>query len=369
MNNKIRAALLMNAAHASLETFTKLCESYGPDALDSGGEKLWQELGLRPSTQAKLVELLRQRDWPERELERVEKFGARFLTAEDADYPPRLKDLAHPPIGLYVKGPANLSAQSVAVVGTRRCSSYGKSVAEGLGRALARAGFPVISGGARGIDASGHRGCISEGGVTVAIFGTGIDRVYPMEHRDLFNKIVERGALVSEYPFGVSGDPWRFPERNRIIVGIANRTVVVESPDDGGAMITARLALDIGREVWCVPGRITEMVCHGTNHLIRDGAQPLVDVEEFIQCISGHYGQLTLDLDPQEGPSPKRAIPELSTDEKVVLSLLQRQGSRTMDDLLVESGLSFPVLQTCLLTLSANGLAISSGPGRFSASV
>ena len=368
MDYKTKFALLLNAARAPLEAFTKLCEDYGPDALDGGGEKLWRELGLRPSTQARLDELLRQRDWPERELERAEKAGARCLTVEDAEYPQQLKHLAQPPIGLYVKGGANLSAPSVAVVGTRRCSSYGKSVAEGVGRALARAGFPVISGGARGIDAAGHRGCLSEGGVTVAVFGTGIDQVYPMEHRDLFRQITERGALVSEYPLGASGEPWRFPERNRIIVGLANRIVVVESPDDGGARITSRLALDIGREVWCVPGRITETVCRGTNHLIRDGAQPLVDIEEFIQCISGHYGQLTLDLDPQEEVTTKRAAPELTTDEKVVLALLQRQGSRTMDDLLSESGLSFPALQACLLTLSANGLAISSGPGRFSAS-
>ncbi|MCR4818563.1 MAG: DNA-processing protein DprA [Fretibacterium sp.] len=368
MNSKLRAALLLNAALAPLEAFQKLCQDYGPEALDGGGEKLWKELGLRPSKQARLDELLHQRDWPERELERAEKFGARFLSVDDAEYPQRLKDIAQPPIGLYVKGPADLSALSVAVVGTRRCSSYGKSVAEGVGRALARAGFPLISGGARGIDAAGHRGCLSEGGVTVAIFGTGIDRTYPMEHRDLFQKIAECGALVSEYPFGVSGEPWRFPERNRIIIGLAARTVVVESPDDGGAMITARLALDTGREVWCVPGRITENVCHGTNNLIRDGAQPLVDIKDFIQCISGHYGQLTLDLDSQEEDLPKRAAPELSTDEKIVLALLQRQGSRTMDDLLAESGLSFTVLQTCLLTLSANGLVISSGPGRFSAS-
>ncbi|MCR5346790.1 MAG: DNA-processing protein DprA [Fretibacterium sp.] len=368
MNSKLRAALLMNAARASLETFTKLCKDYGPEALSDGGEKLWQELGLRSSTQARLDELLRQRDWPERELERAEKFGARFLSVDDAEYPQRLKDTAQPPIGLYVKGPADLSAPSVAVVGTRRCSPYGKSVAEGVGRALASAGFPLISGGARGIDAAGHRGCLSRGGVTVAIFGTGIDRTYPMEHRELFHQIAEQGALVSEYPIGVSGDPWHFPERNRLIVGIASRTVVVESPDDGGAMITARLALDIGREVWCVPGHITETVCCGTNHLIRDGAQPLVDIEEFIQCISGHYGQLMLDLSPQEENSPKPAAPELTTDEKLLLALLQRQGSVTMDDLLAESGLSFPVLQTCLMTLSANGLAISSGPGRFSAS-
>ncbi|MBR1673231.1 MAG: DNA-processing protein DprA [Fretibacterium sp.] len=370
MDPKLRAALLLNAARAPLEAFMRLCGDYGPDELEGGGERLWRELGLRPSTQERLAKLLCRGEWPEHELERMERAGARFLMADGVGYPQRLRDLAQPPIGLYVKGPADLSSFSVAVVGTRRCSAYGKSVAEGVGRALARAGLTVVSGGARGIDAAGHQGCLSVGGVTVSIFGTGLDCVYPAEHRELFEQIAERGALVSEFPFGTSGEPWRFPERNRLIVGMSGRTVVVESPEDSGAMITARLALDIGREVWCVPGRITETVCRGTNRLLRDGAQPLIDIEDFIQCVSGHYGQLVLDLEVgEEAAAPRHApAPELTTDERVLLAVLQRQGGRTMDDLLAESGLDFVTLQTCLMTLSANGLAVSSGPGRFSAS-
>lgn len=365
MTPLLRAALLLNAARAPLSAWEALRDEHGPDALERDGEPLWKRLGLRPSSQARLEELLRERDWPERELERAERGGARFLTADDEGYPPRLKDLAQPPVGLYVKGTLDFSlAPSVAVVGTRKCSLYAKSVGESLGRALARSGYLVVSGGARGVDAAGHSGCLAENGRTVAVLGTAVNRVYPSEHRDLFHRIAERGALVSEYPMDTGGDPWRFPERNRLIVGMTGRVVVVESPEDGGAMITARLALDIGREVWCVPGRITETVARGTNRLLRDGAEPLVDIEEFVQSISGRYGQLMLDL--EEGLPPPKP-PELSTDEKIVLALLQRQGGRTADELMAESGLDFAALQGCLLGLSAAGLAVPAGPGRWSA--
>ena len=363
MNPLLRAALLLNAARAPLSAFEALRDRYGPKAIETGGEALWKQLELRPSVRAKLDELLRERDWPERERERAERFGARFLTADDEDYPSRLRDLAQPPIGLYVKGALDFSCiPSVAVVGTRKCSLYARSVAEALGRALARAGYLVVSGRARGIDAAGHGGCLAENGRTVAVLGTAVNRVYPSEHRELFGKIAETGALVSEYPMDTGGDPWRFPERNRLIVGMAGRVVVAESPEDGGAMITARLALDIGREVWCVPGRITESVAKGTNRLLRDGAEPLVDVEDFIRSISGRYGQLMLDLGEAPPPSPA-----LSTDEKVVLALLQRQGGRTADELMAESGLELATLQGCLMSLSALGLAVPAGPGRYSA--
>lgn len=360
----LRAALLLGAARAPLSAFEALRDRYGPDALETGGEALLGRLELRPAVRARLEELLRDRDWADRELERTEAAGARFLTIDDEGYPPRLKDLPQPPIGLYVRGTFDFApTPSVAVVGTRKCSPYAKSVGEALGRALARSGYLVVSGGARGVDAAGHIGCLAENGRTVAILGTAVNRVYPSEHRDLFARIAERGALVSEYPMDTGGDPWRFPERNRIIVGMAGRVVVVESPEDGGAMITARLALDIGREVWCVPGRITETVSKGTNRLLRDGAEPLIDVEEFVQNISGRYGQLMLDL----GESVPNAAPELSTDEKIVLALLQRQGGRTTDELMAESGLDLATLQGCLMTLSAAGLAVPAGPGRYSA--
>ena len=362
MDIMLRAALLANAARVPLDTFLRLREVHGPDGL--WNEALWPELGFRPSAQRRLGELLRERDWPERELERAERAGARFLTVDDPAYPPRLRDLDQPPIGLYVRGHAELlSDAAVAVVGTRRCTAYGKSVAERVGKALARAGLLLVSGGARGIDAAGHHGCLAEGGVTVAVLGTGVERVYPLEHRELFDRILEAGALVSEYPMGTSGEPWRFPERNRLIVGMTGRAVVVESPEDGGAMITARLALDIGREVWAVPGRILEATCRGSNQLLRDGAQALVDLDEFVQCISGRYGQLMLELDA----APMRPLPALTADERVVLKLLQARGSLTMDELLGGSGLDFVVLQTCLLSLTSNNLVLEN-LGRYAAS-
>jgi DNA processing protein len=293
-------------------------------------------------------------------MDRADAFGARFVTVDDPDYPVRLKDLPSPPIGIYVKGKIDSLKPCLAIVGTRRCSPYGRTVAEAIGRAAARVGHQVVSGGAKGIDGAGHRGCLDEKGTTMAILGTAVDRVYPAEHRSLFVEIAGSGALISEYPMGTGGDPWRFPERNRIVVGLCNRLVIVESTEDGGAMITARLALDVGREIWCVPGRITEDVSKGTNALIRDGANPLVDIDDFIGKISGKYGQLLLDFGE---PSPL----SLSENEKLVLGLLQRRGGRTLDDLMSESGLGFVDMQSCLATLSASSLVYASGPGRYSA--
>ncbi|MDR1977835.1 MAG: DNA-processing protein DprA [Synergistaceae bacterium] len=360
MDRSLKAKLLLNACKAPLTAWEALRKNDAPEALWSEGKTLWQKLGLRSSSCVRLEELLAERDWPEREMERTDAFGARFVTVDDSDYPVRLKDLSSPPIGIYVKGKIDSLKPCLAVVGTRRCSHYGRAVAEAVGRSAARVGHQVVSGGAKGIDGAGHVGCMAEGGPTMAVLGTAVDRVYPAEHRSLFLEIAEKGALLSEYPMGTGGDPWRFPERNRIIVGLCNRVVVVESPEDGGAMITARLALDIGREIWCVPGRITEAISKGTNALIRDGANPLVDVDEFIGKISGKYGQLLLDF----GGGPPLC---LSEDEKLVLGLLQRKGGRTVDDLMDESGLGFVEMQSCLATLCASSLVYASGPGRYSA--
>ena len=361
MNDSLKAKLLLNACRAPLSVWEALQERGVPEALWVEGEALWKKMGLRLSSCARLAELLAERDWPERELERVKQFDARFIAIDDAAYPARLKDLPSAPIGLYVKGELNSLKPSLAVVGTRRCSHYGRTVAEALGRAAARVGHQVVSGGAKGIDGAGHRGCLEEGGTTVAVLGTAVDRVYPAEHRPLFQQIAVQGALVSEYPMGTGGDPWRFPERNRIIVGLCNRIVVVESPEDGGSMITARLALDVGREIWCVPGRITEDISKGTNALIRDGANLLMDIDDFIGKISGKYGQMLLDFAGEAPPL------QLSEDEKTVLAFLQRKGGRTLDDLMEESGLGFVRIQACLATLCASNVVYSSGPGRFSA--
>ncbi|MDR2175422.1 MAG: DNA-processing protein DprA [Synergistaceae bacterium] len=370
MDDFLRVKLLLNACKAPLSAWESL-KAQGIEAFLAGpDEALLKSLGIRPSSRARLMELCAERDWPERELDRTDKFEARFVTADDPDYPSRLKDLPQPPIGLYVKGRLDAESPSLAIVGTRRCSVYGRTVAETVGRAAARAGCQVVSGGAKGIDAAGHRGCLAEGGVTAAVLGTAVDRVYPAEHHSLFREIAERGALVSEYPMGTGGEAWRFPDRNRLIAGLCGRAVVVESPEDGGSMITARLALNLGREIWCVPGRITESSAKGSNALIRDGANALIDIDDFIEKISSRYGQMFLDFG--EGSSlapPLTAEPPaaLSANEKAVLELLRRKGGRTLDDLMAESGLGFAEAQSCLAALCAADLVYSSGPGRYSA--
>ncbi|MBP5211499.1 MAG: DNA-protecting protein DprA, partial [Pyramidobacter sp.] len=183
--------------------------------------------------------------WAEQQFERAEENGVKMTTWYDEDYPPRLRDIDEPPLLLYVKGRLPDFERSCSVVGTRRCTPYGMKVSEMLGAGLARAEYVVVSGGARGIDGGAHGGALSASGVTVAVLGTGIDIVWPPDHDELFANIVKDGALVSEYPFGTTGRSWRFPRRNRIIAGISGKLVVVESPMKGGAMITARKAMEM----------------------------------------------------------------------------------------------------------------------------
>ncbi|GHS90697.1 DNA processing protein DprA [Synergistales bacterium] len=372
MDDSLKAKLILNACLAPMSAWKAVSDEPGEfvrGAWIYGGaaeEEYARRLSLRPSSLAALTKLIAERDWPEREMERVARFDARFVTIDDDEYPSRLKDLQKPPIGLYIKGSLNEAKPSVAIVGTRRCSQYGKTVADALGRAMAKVGFQVVSGGAIGIDTVGHRACLAGGGATTAVFGTAIDRVYPAENRELFREIATQGALVSEYPMGTGGESWHFPLRNRIIVGLAGTVVVVESPEDGGSMITARLALDAGREVWAVPGRLSDTSSRGTNALLRDGANVLCDIEDFAEKISGYYGQLFLDL-PNSG-EPMDA-PVLSSDEKAILEILRKREGRTLDDIMAEGGLGFVEAQTGLATLSAYGLVVSSGPGRYSAGV
>ena len=361
MEDSLKAKLLLNACLAPLSAWEAV--SGNPAELINGA--CLKSLPMRPSSLAALAKLIAERDWPEREMEKVLSFGARFVTIDDADYPPRLKDLQKPPIGLYLKGSLNEAKPSVAIVGTRRCSQYGKSAANALSRAAVKVGFQVVSGGAVGIDTAAHKACMSEGGVTTVVFGTAIDRVYPAENEEMFHEIAKTGALVSEYPMNTGGESWRFPLRNRIIVGLAGTVVVVESPEDGGSMITARLALDTGREVWAVPGRLSDIQSRGANALLRDGANVLCDIEDFAEKISGHYGQLFLDF--QSGET--QDTPALSNSEKAILEILRKQGNRTVDDIMASGDLGFVEAQSGLATLSAYGLVVQSGPGRYSPGV
>jgi len=207
--------------------------------------------------------------------------GLRFT----AELPSLLRAIHDPPVGLFVRGDAPLDVlerRAVAVVGARACSGYGASVARSLAREAAAAGIVVVSGLARGIDGEAHRGALDAGGTTVAVLGCGIDRDYPAAHADLARRIVESGGLVvSEYAPGVEPAPWRFPARNRIVAGLAATTVVVEARERSGALITADLALEEGRDVFAVPGEITSALSAGTNALLKLGAAPLTSVADL----------------------------------------------------------------------------------------
>lgn len=220
-------------------------------------------------------------------LARLEGAGYRWVARADPAFPARLRTIHDPPPGLFLRGSAALTLfdrPCVAVVGARACSAYGTAVALAFGRELAAAGVVVVSGLARGVDAAAHRGAL-DAGQTAAVLGCGIDRDYPRAHATLAAAIAQRGLIVSEYPPGVEPAPWRFPARNRIVAGLTQATVVVEARERSGALITADLALEEGREVLAVPGEITSHLSSGTNALLRLGATPVTCVEDVLSAI------------------------------------------------------------------------------------
>jgi DNA processing protein len=224
--------------------------------------------------------------------------GFRFLPRREL--PPLLAAIHDPPVGLFVRGDADpqlLRDDAVAIVGARACSGYGASVARMLGRELGAAGLLVVSGLARGVDAEAHRGALDAGATTVAVLGCGVDRDYPAAHADLARRIAASGLVVSEYAPGVEPAPWRFPARNRIIAGLCAATVVVEARERSGALITADLALEEGREVFAVPGEIGSALSAGTNALLKLGASLLTSADDVLQS----YGLAPAAADEPDG--------------------------------------------------------------------
>lgn len=351
--NELELCVWLNGCEGlSADVLQHVDLSDGPERIAG---KLSQSGTISQSCAGRLERLARE-NWHKREIERAENAGVSLISWYGNDrYPSRLRDIAEPPLVLYVKGNMPDFESSYSVVGTRRCTPYGARVARLTGNGLSRAGMIVVSGGARGIDKAAHDGALENDGVTVAVLGTGVDVVWPPEHTELFDDILRRGALISEYPLGVCGRPWHFPRRNRIIAGLSKALVVVESPLKGGAMITARLAMEMGRGVWAVPGRIDERVCEGSNRLILDGASPLVNVADFIDHIS-HFGQFNL-FDPVA----------LSGDEQRVLDCLSDQGDLTVDQISQRTGISVVELMRLISELQVQSLIYASGGGRWRA--
>jgi DNA processing protein len=299
------------------------------------------------------------------ELERVRTLaGADVLALDDGAYPALLREIPDPPVTLYVRGEwrACLEAPCVGVVGSRRCSTYGQNVATSLARELAARGVTVVSGLARGVDAAAHRGALEAGGRTAAVLGTGIDEVYPRDHRRLAAEILEKGgALVTQFPLGTPPVAENFPYRNRIISGLSYGIIVVEASENSGSLITARLALEQGREVYAVPGNITSGNSFGTNYLIKGSGAKLVQtwqdvVAEFPPDIAAQILPPELKKEGKRSPSAISVPADLTEAERRVWSSLSADEAAHIDALAEMSGLAVQELAGVLLGLELREL-------------
>lgn len=216
------------------------------------------------------------------EIDAAQKAGMRIITLEDAEYPSLLKNIPDPPVVLYVAGSLVRDEPCVAMVGSRKPTAYGLNVAQSLSRNLASAGWTLVSGLARGVDAAAHSAALQTGGRTIAVLGSGLNVIYPSEHKNLSRKIMDQGAVITEFPLGTSPNRENFPIRNRIISGLSSGIVVVEASDRSGSLITARMAAEQGREIFAVPGSIFSESSKGCNSLLKDGAILVRDWEDVV---------------------------------------------------------------------------------------
>ena len=286
----------------------------------------------------------------ERLLEKAEKTGARVVTFWDDEYPLRLKRIPDPPVLLYILGePSPLYDYAVAVVGTRLPSDNGRQITLRIARELAAAGITVVSGMAVGIDSLAHEGALQAGGRTVAVLGSGIDVIYPSTNRRLFERIISQGAVMTEYPPGMRPEAYNFPRRNRLISGLSLGVVIVEAGLKSGALITARLALEQGRELFAVPGAAGMPRSAGVNRLIKDGAAHMVESgAEIIE-------QLRSQLAPVLNVAATLAVPKLEGGEASVYKLLE-EGPLQVDELIRQSGLGAVEINRLLTTMQLKGL-------------
>ncbi|SRR5579884_1001630 len=321
-------------------------------------ERAWQanatalvSAGLDARSAAALLALRREVD-PAAEEPTLRALGVRAVTLQQEEYPAPLRTIADAPPVLFLRGELVAADEwSVAIVGTRRATSYGREVAEQLGGALARAGITVVSGLARGIDACAHRGTLAAGGRTIAVLAHGLDTVYPPEHGGLAREIAANGALLSEFPLGTRPDAPNFPRRNRILAGLAHATVVVEAGRSSGALITADYALAQGREVFAVPGSILSPASRGTNALIRDGARPLTAVQDLLEDL-----HLSLAAEQQ-------AMRETLPADPTEAALLTCLGADPLhvDEVCRAVGLPAEVVNSTLVLMELKGLVRQTG--------
>ncbi len=302
----------------------------------------------------------------EKELAEVKKAGIRLITWEEAEYPKLLTQIYDPPPLLYVRGNVEvLRRHAISVVGTRRPTHYGNQITERLARDLAERGLVIVSGLARGIDSSAHRGaCAAARGGTIGVLGSGIDVIYPKENRKLFEEVEKRGAIVTEFPLGAHPAPENFPMRNRIVAGMALGVIVAQGALYSGSLITSRLAMEFGREVYGIPGNVTEPMSFAPNQLIKQGAKLVTNWEEVVEELPT---EVRAELFPMEATTAEERASlfegSLSPTEKRLFELIRIEEPIHVDELVEKTGLSSSETLAALCEMEMRGV-IRQMPGK-----
>lgn len=339
-------------------TFRRLLERF--DTPESALEASPAQLAGVKGVTASIVEQIKGGAWrrfAEDECRRLESSGARLVVYTSSDYPKALFQIPDPPPFIYVKGNLFPGDVSLAVVGSRRATSYGLMTTGKLAEELASHGVCIVSGLARGVDTAAHKGALQAGGRTIGVLGCGIDRIYPPENRKLFEEMAQKGCLVSEYPLGTMPLAENFPRRNRIISGLCCGVLVIEAAENSGSLITAQYALEHGRDVFAVPGNISFATSRGCNRLIKQGAKLVDCVDDILEELPGRE-RLVRD-EPLFQPPPRSFA--LSPREAAIYELLIRSPLH-IDDIIAQTELTAGEVSSMLLHLELKG-AVTQLPG------
>jgi DNA processing protein len=291
-------------------------------------------------------------------MEKIYQYDADIIALKDKAYPQALKYIHDPPIVLYSRGKLEQDAVCVAIVGSRRASTYGLDMARRISRELAMSAVTVVSGMARGIDSKAHYGALEGKGKTIAVLGCGVDIAYPPENRDLMNKIIESGAVISEYLPGTQPLPFHFPARNRIISGLSQGVVIVEAGEKSGSLITTDFALEQGRDVFAIPGNINSANSVGTNKLIKDGAKVITNTGDILDELKINHN-----LDFNYRIANRMHEMKLSENEKTIAQRLIN-GPAHIDTIARDCGISTQLVSSVLIMLELSGF-VEQLPGKY----
>ena len=359
---RLRAYLKLHLADGvGAVTFKRLVEAFGDiESAAAASPARWQQVhGVGEKTAAALAGVTD--DQIDAELAAADKHGATILCAEDEQYPSALTHLADPPAVLYVRGRLEeADALAMAIVGSRRCTYYGLEQAERFGQLLGRAGFTIVSGGARGIDTAAHRGALAGGGRTIAVMGCGLCQTYPPENEKFFEQWIAdgRGAVISELPMRTTVLGGSFPTRNRIISGLSLGVLVVEAARRSGSLITAREAAEQGKVVFAVPGRVDSPLSQGANELIRNGAILAQDLDDLLE----HLGDVGAKMAPP-APTPEQSADAAALDaaERAMFDALAAN-PLSLDELVRTTGIDSGKAASAMTMLVLKGL-VAQQPG------